>query len=102
MVSRRTGKVGGDNQDASNSDGCSQSVHSLLDSKAQSAGLVLADKFQSQVLVNAMMAIQAGYVGNQTLQMLEEWSGSEVDPLQMWGQLPALQEELPLLPESNG
>jgi hypothetical protein len=100
MASRRTGKVGGDFD--SNSDSCTQSVHSLLDSKAQSAGLVLADKFQSQVLVNAMIAIQSGYVGSQTLQMLEEWSGAEVDPLETWGHLLPSQEELPLLAESNG
>ena len=98
---RRTGKVGGAEQDAPTDGTGVHSVHSLLDSKAQSAGLVLADKFQSQVLVNAMLAIQSGYVGNQTLQMLEEWGGSEVDPLQMWGQLP-MEEDLPLLPESNG
>lgn len=98
-MSRRTGKVGGVNQETAN--GTTEQVHLLLDDKANQAGLVLADKFQAQVLMSAMVAIQGGYVGQQTLQMLEQMGAEDVNPLSAWGQFPAM-EVLPSLPESNG
>lgn len=98
-MSRRTGKVGGINQETANA--ATEQVHILLDDKANQAGLVLADKFQAQVLVSAMIAIQSGYVGSQTLHMLEQIGVEDINPLSAWGQLPAM-EVLPSLPEFNG
>jgi hypothetical protein len=100
MGSRRTGKVGGDNSEGTVNKTTEQ-VHALLDDKANQAGLLLADKFQAQVLLSAMIAIQGGYVGSQTLQMLEQMGVEDVNPLSAWGQLPAV-EALPLLQEFSG
>ena len=97
MANRRVGKVG----DSERQSPADNKVHSLLDDKANQAGLLVADKFQSQVLMSAMVAIQSGYIGQQTLQLLEQLGGKEFDPLSQWGQLPSIQE-LPLLVESSG
>jgi hypothetical protein len=100
-MSRRTGKAGAGAGDSETSADDVNQVQSLLKSKAELAGLVLADRFQSQVLLSALTAIQSGVVGEQTIRLLNQLQGESVEPFLSWGVLPH-QEELPLLPESNG
>lgn len=98
-MTRRTGKAGG-------SAGSEQSttVQQQMQLKAEEAGLILADNFQAQMLMSAMVAIQSGYSGDRTKQLLDILNGQTDSPLAIWGEQLTWENssQLPLLSESNG
>lgn len=99
-MTRRTGKAGVN--DSANTAG--NAVQEQMQAKAKEAGLILADNFQAQMLMSAMIAIQGGYVGDRTAQLLEVMSGQTDSPLVSWGEQLTWENssQLLLLSESNG
>lgn len=98
-MTRRTGKVGGNNETPDSV--ASEQIHSLLDDKSKQAGLVAADRFQAQTLVHMMSAIGSGYAGPQTLKVLEAMGANEFNPLREWGAELPISQEMCLLNSSE-
>jgi hypothetical protein len=89
MTVRRTGKVGGDNQQKTGSEQAAeqgtQNLQSRLQQKANQGGLLVADNFQAEMLVTALTFIQQGQYGPKTAAILEAMETGSIAPLEDWG-----------------
>lgn len=80
-MARRTGKSGG--QEAAEQG--TQNLQQQLQTKAEEAGLLVADNFQAHMLMTALGAMQRGDYGVKTAAILEAIATGSTAPLEEWG-----------------